>query len=64
VKDTPNAVDNTIGRVDAGQIQAAFFANPEKMKMIQMVADAGERMPQKSTFFFPKVFSGLTIYKM
>jgi uncharacterized protein (DUF1015 family) len=64
IKDTPNAVDDTIGRVDAGKIQAAFFTSPEKMKMIQMVADAGERMPQKSTFFFPKVFSGLTIYKM
>ena len=63
VKDTPNAVDDTIGRVDAGRIQAAFFTNPEKMKMIQQVADVGERMPQKSTFFFPKVFSGLTIYK-
>ncbi len=64
VKDTPNAIDDTIGRVDAGNIQAAFFINPEKMKMIQKVADADERMPQKSTFFFPKVYSGLTIYKM
>jgi uncharacterized protein (DUF1015 family) len=64
VKDTPNAVDDTIAKVDSGRIQAAFFTNPEKMKMIQKVADAGERMPQKSTFFFPKVFSGLTIYKM
>ncbi len=64
VKDTPNAIDDTIGRIDSGKIQAAFFINPEKMKMIQMVAGAGERMPQKSTFFFPKVYSGLTIYKM
>jgi uncharacterized protein (DUF1015 family) len=64
VKDTPNAVSDTIERVDAEQIQAAFFTNPEKMKMIQQVADAGEKMPQKSTFFFPKVYSGMTIYKM
>lgn len=64
VKDTPNAIDDTIDRVDAGRIQAAFFTNPEKMKMIQQVADAGEKMPQKSTFFFPKIYTGITIYKM
>ncbi len=64
VKDTPNAVDDTIAKVDAGRIQAAFFTNPEKMKMIRQVADAGEKMPQKSTFFFPKIYTGMTIYKM
>lgn len=64
VKDTPNAVNNTIAKVDAGRIQAAFFTNPEKMKMIRQVADAGEKMPQKSTFFFPKIYTGMTIYKM
>ena len=64
IKDTPNAIDDTISRVEAGEIQAAFFLNPEKMDMIQKVADAGEKMPQKSTFFFPKVYSGMTIYKM
>jgi len=64
VKDTPNAIDETIAKVDAGRIQAAFFTNPEKMKMIRQVADAGEKMPQKSTFFFPKIYTGMTIYKM
>jgi uncharacterized protein (DUF1015 family) len=64
VKDTPNAVSDTIERVDAKQIQAAFFTNPEKIKMVQQVANAGEKMPQKSTFFFPKVYSGMTIYKI
>ncbi len=64
VKDTPNAVDETIAKVDAGRIQAAFFTNPEKMRMIRQVADAGEKMPQKSTFFFPKIYTGMTIYKM
>jgi len=29
-----------------------------------MVADHGERMPQKSTYFFPKVYTGLTINKL
>lgn len=64
VKDTPTAIDDTIGRVDAGEIQCAFLLNPEKMDLIQAVADGGEKMPQKSTFFFPKVYTGLTIHKI
>jgi len=29
-----------------------------------MVTDAGERMPQKSTYFYPKIYTGLTINKL
>ncbi len=64
VKDTPSAIDETIAQIDAGQKQAAFFMNPPKIEQIQQVAEAGERMPQKSTYFFPKMFSGLTIQKL
>lgn len=63
VKDTPGAIADSISAVDAGHKQAAFFTNPPKMVQIQMVADAGEKMPQKSTYFYPKVFTGLTIHK-
>ncbi len=64
VKDTPNAIDQSISEVDAGRKQAAFFMNPVKMQQIIMVTDAGERMPQKSTYFYPKVYTGLTIQKL
>ncbi|HUU16491.1 MAG TPA: DUF1015 domain-containing protein [Sedimentisphaerales bacterium] len=64
VKDTPNAIDESISQVDAGQKQAAFFMNPVKMQQLKMVTDAGERMPQKSTYFYPKVYTGLTIQKL
>ena len=64
VKDTPEAMDRSIEQVDNGQIQAAFFMNPPKIEQINAVAEAGERMPQKSTYFFPKVFTGLTIDKL
>ena len=64
VKDVPIAVDDSIARVDAGRKQVAFFMNPPKMNQIQQVADAGERMPQKSTYFYPKVYTGLTINKL
>ncbi|TKJ39480.1 MAG: hypothetical protein CEE38_01735 [Planctomycetes bacterium B3_Pla] len=64
VKDTPGAIDDSIAQVDAGHKQAAFFMNPVKMQQLIMVTDAGERMPQKSTYFYPKVYTGLTIHKL
>ena len=64
VKDTPNAIDESISQVDAGQKQVAFFMNPVKMQQLKLVTDAGERMPQKSTYFYPKIYTGLTIQKL
>lgn len=64
VKDTPNAIDESISQVDAGHKQAAFFMNPVKMQQLKLVTEAGERMPQKSTYFYPKIFTGLTIQKL
>jgi len=64
VKDTPNAIDDSISQVDSGHKQAAFFMNPVKMQQLKLVTEAGERMPQKSTYFYPKIFTGLTIRKL
>jgi uncharacterized protein (DUF1015 family) len=64
VKDGSIAVDDIIAKIDSGNKQAAFFLNPPKISQIQLVAEQGERMPQKSTFFYPKVFTGLTIQKL
>ena len=61
VKDTPNAIADSIAQIDAGQKQVAFFMNPIKLQQLKMVTQAGERMPQKSTYFYPKVYTGLTI---
>jgi len=63
VKDTGEGVDDSINQVDKGAKQAALFMNPTKMKQIEMVTATGERMPQKSTFFYPKVYTGLVINK-
>jgi len=63
VKDTGEAIDASIVQVDKGEKQVAFFVNPTKMEQIELVTEAGERMPQKSTFFFPKVYTGLVINK-
>ncbi len=64
MKDTPNAIDDSIGQVDDGKKQAVFFMNPPILKQIEKVADEGEKMPQKSTYFFPKIYTGLTIDKL
>jgi uncharacterized protein (DUF1015 family) len=64
IKDADSAIDESIAKVDSGQKQVAFFTNPVKMQQIKMVTDAGEKMPQKSTYFYPKIYSGLTINKL
>ena len=64
MKDTPSAIDESIAQVDAGTQQAAFFTNPVRIEQLIAVTDTGERMPQKSTYFYPKMFTGLTIQKL
>ncbi len=61
IKDFGNAAERALNRVDAGEAQALFFMNPTRIEEVEAVALAGEKMPQKSTFFFPKIFSGLVL---
>jgi len=61
---TSGAVDESINKVDSKEKQAVFFMNPVKMQQLRTVAAAGEKIPQKSTYFFPKLYTGLTIEKM
>lgn len=51
-------------RVNKGKAAVAFALYPVTMKQLFAVADAGEVMPPKSTWFEPKLISGLIIYKM
>ena len=55
--------DQLIEEVDRGHSLVAFFLNPVKVEQIISVALDGERMPPKSTYFYPKVLSGLVINK-
>ena len=48
----------------SGACQCAFFVNPARIKEICEVADAGEKMPQKSTWFYPKLFTGLAFHPL
>jgi uncharacterized protein (DUF1015 family) len=47
--------------VRSGSAAAAVLVNPTKIEQVLAVADAGDVMPQKSTYFAPKVPSGLVL---
>ena len=56
-KDLPTA----LGEINAGTGQIAFIMNPTKIEQVREVSEANLLMPQKSTFFYPKILSGLVI---
>jgi len=53
--------EGALRAVDAGEYQLAFFLNPTRVEEVIAVAEAGEKMPQKSTYFYPKLITGLVI---
>jgi len=54
--------EQTMRRIDNEEYQLAFLMNPTKPEQVKEVAQNKERMPQKSTDFFPKLVSGLVLY--
>jgi uncharacterized protein (DUF1015 family) len=61
--DYANDALEAIRRVREQEFQLAFIVNPVKPGVIKAIADSGDRMPRKSTYFFPKVPAGLVFYK-
>ena len=57
-------IDPAVESVAAGQAQLAFLLEPVTIEQVAGVAFSGGVMPQKSTDFYPKLLSGLTIYKL
>jgi uncharacterized protein (DUF1015 family) len=64
IKDIGDAVQKAIDKVDREGYQAVFFMNPTRAKEVEAVATNHETMPQKSTFFYPKVYTGYVINKL
>jgi uncharacterized protein (DUF1015 family) len=60
LRDAGEAVE----QVRKGEADVVFLTNPVTMEQLREVAFAGEVMPQKSTDFYPKLLSGLTIYAL
>jgi uncharacterized protein (DUF1015 family) len=53
--------DDAVKRVADGAAEVIFLMNPTKVTEVRDVAAAGERMPQKATYFYPKLLSGLVV---
>jgi uncharacterized protein (DUF1015 family) len=60
VKSAQEAFDN------AGQpgVQLVVMMNPTRLEQVERVAESGEVMPQKSTYFYPKLASGLLFMEL
>ena len=56
--------DEAAKRVEEGTAEVIFFMNPTKVSEVKDVAAAGERMPQKATYFYPKLLTGLVMDKI
>ncbi len=60
IKDADVAVE----KIQDGGAQVVFFMNPTKVSDVKDVAMAGERMPQKATYFYPKLLTGMVINRL
>jgi len=59
VREAQEAIDEALHGANV-----AFLLNPVRMQQVRDIAFSGEVLPQKSTDFFPKLLSGLTIYSL
>ncbi len=57
-------MDAAIAAVDRGEAQLALLLNPVSVEQVAEIALGGDVMPQKSTDFYPKLLSGLAIYRV
>jgi uncharacterized protein (DUF1015 family) len=57
-------MDTAIAEVDSGHAQICFLLNPVSVQTVAEMAMGGEVLPQKSTDFFPKLMSGITMYRL
>jgi uncharacterized protein (DUF1015 family) len=57
-------VDEAIAAVDEGRAQAAFLLRPTKIEDVFTVAKRGEVLPPKTTYFYPKLLSGLLFHPL
>ena len=56
-------VTRALERVNEGEFSAAFFLNPTRVEDVEKAGLSSVRMPPKSTYFYPKLLTGLVINK-
>jgi hypothetical protein len=57
-------VDEAIAAVDEGRAEAAFLLRPTRIEDVFAVARRGEVLPPKTTYFYPKLLSGLLFHPL
>jgi len=55
---------DAVGKVLDGEYQLAFLLKPIKAELIKSIADSGDKMPKKSTYFYPKLPAGIVFYRL
>ncbi len=55
---------DAVNRVLDQEYQLAFLLSPVKAEVVKAIADAGDRMPRKSTYFYPKLPAGLVFHRL
>ena len=58
------SAEEAVASVRKGDATAAFLLNPTRIEEIRAVATAGDKMPQKSTYFYPKLKTGLVMNRL
>jgi uncharacterized protein (DUF1015 family) len=56
-------IEKALEKVNSGEFRAAFFLNPTRVGDVEKSALSSVRMPPKSTYFYPKLLTGLVINK-
>jgi uncharacterized protein (DUF1015 family) len=56
-------IAKTLDQVNQGEYAGAFFLNPTRVEDVERVSLSSMRMPQKSTYFYPKLLTGLVLNK-
>lgn len=56
--------EDAVNRVVEREYQLAFLLSPLKPEAVKAIADAGDRMPRKSTYFYPKTPAGLVLHRL
>lgn len=57
-------IESTISLVDSGEYEMAFLLSPTKIEQVREIARNSLIMPRKSTYFYPKVLTGLVFNKI
>lgn len=59
-----HSTSSFLSKLEKTEDSLGFFLPPTDLSLIRKIVSQGKRMPQKSTFFYPKIASGLVIYEL